>query len=127
MAFCVFDTDEDPNKNKLIIEAKKYAELKGIKMITSAPCIELWFLLHFECTTASLSNDEVIKRLKQHYQKYEKNINIYPEINNNVNEAKKRAKKIEKYQLDNGKLIGTVEANPNTEMYKIVEYLIKKS
>jgi len=47
MAFCVFDTDEDPNKNKLIIEAKKYAELKGIKMITSAPCIELWFLLHF--------------------------------------------------------------------------------
>ena len=28
MAFCVFDTDEDINKNKLIIEAKKYATSK---------------------------------------------------------------------------------------------------
>lgn len=127
MAFCVFDTDEDANKNKLIIEAKKYAEAKGIKMISSTPCIELWFLLHYAYTTASLSNDGVIKRLKHYYQKYEKNINIYPEINDSVNEAIKRAKKLEKYQIENGKSIGTVEANPSTEMYKIVEYLIKNS
>lgn len=127
-AFCVFDTDEDSNKNKLIIEAKKYAELKGIKMISSTTCIELWFLLHYEYTTASLSNDKVIKRLKQHYQKYEKNINIYSEINDNVNKAIERAKKLEKYQVvENSKSIGTVEANPSTEMYKIVEYLIKNS
>ena len=38
-----------------------------------------------------------------------------------------RAKKLEKYQIDNNKRIGTVEANPNTEVYKIVEYLIKNS
>ena len=57
MAFCVFDTDEDSNKNKLIIEAKKYASEKGIKMIASTPCIELWFLLHYDYTTANLSND----------------------------------------------------------------------
>lgn len=37
-----------------------------------------------------------------------------------------RAKKLEKYQLDNNRRIGTVEANPNTELYKIVEYLINK-
>lgn len=127
MAFCVFDTDEDTNKNKLIVEAKKYAESKGIKMIASSPCIELWFLLHYEYTTAGLSNDGVIKRLKQHYPKYEKNMNIYPEINNNVNVAIARAKKLEKYQVDNGKTIGIVESNPSTEMYKIVEYLIQNS
>ena len=38
----------------------------------------------------------------------------------------KNAKKLEKYQLDNGMVIGTVEANPNTEVYKIVEELLKK-
>ena len=37
-----------------------------------------------------------------------------------------RAKKLEKYQLDNNKEIGTVEANPNTEIYKIVEELLNK-
>ena len=127
MAFCVFDTDEDINKNKLIIEAKKYATSKKIIMISSSPCIELWFLLHYEYTTASLSNDKLIKRLKQYYQKYEKNINIYPEINNNVNKAIERAKKLEQYQLNNGKTVGTVESNPSTEMYIIVEYLTKNS
>ena len=54
-----------------------------------------------------------------------KNINIYKEINNKLNDAIIRAKKLEKYQIDNKKEIGTVEANPSTEMYKIIEYLIK--
>lgn len=34
-------------------------------------------------------------------------------------------KKLEKHQLENGKIIGTVEANPSTEIYKIVEELLK--
>lgn len=37
----------------------------------------------------------------------------------------KEAKKLEKHQLENGKIIGTVEANPSTEIYKIVEELLK--
>lgn len=36
------------------------------------------------------------------------------------------AKKLENYQINNNQRIGTVEANPNTEVYKIVEYLMKK-
>ena len=55
-----------------------------------------------------------------------KNVNIYPDIIKNLDKAIERAKKLEKYQLDNNRRIGTVEANPNTEFYKIVEYLIKK-
>ena len=127
MAFCVFDTDTDQNKNKIINEAKKIARDNNIKVITSSPCIELWFLLHYDFTTANLSNEDVIKRLKKFYPKYEKYSNIYPEINNNIDVAIDRAKKLEEYQVTNGKQIGTVEANPSTEMYKIVEYLINKS
>lgn len=126
VAYCVFDTDIDLNKNKIIEEAIRLAMKNHIKIITSSPCIELWFLLHYDYTTANMSSESVIKRLKKFYPQYEKNVNIYPDIIENLDTAIKRAKKLEKYQLDNNRRIGTVEANPNTELYKIVEYLINK-
>ena len=124
MAFCIFDTDIDPNKNKVIDNAIKLANKNNIIIITSSPCIELWFLLHYEYSTASMSNDEVIKKLKNYYPKYKKNINIYPDIKDKMDIAIKNAKKLERYQKDNNIKIGTVEANPSTEIYKIIEYLI---
>lgn len=126
VAYCIFDTDVDPNKNKIIDEAIQLAKKNNIKIITSSPCFELWFLLHYDYTTANMDSEEVIKRLKDYYPKYEKNINIYPDIIKEIDLAIDRAKKIEKYQIDNNRRIGTVEANPNTEVYKIVEYLMKK-
>ena len=127
VAYCVFDTDIDPNKNKIIEESIRLAMKNHIKIITSSPCIELWFLLHYDYTTANMSSESVIKRLKKFYPQYEKNVNIYPDIIENLDTAIKRAKKLEKYQLDNNRRIGTVEANPDTELYKIVEYLINKN
>lgn len=126
VAYCIFDTDVDPNKNKIIEEAIQLAKKNNIKIITSSPCFELWFLLHYDYTTANMDSEEVIKRLKEYYPKYEKNINIYPDIIKEIDLAIDCAKKIEKYQIDNNRRIGTVEANPNTEVYKIVEYLMKK-
>ena len=124
IAFCIFDTDINTKKNKIIEDAINLAKEKGIRIITSTPCIELWFLLHFEYTTARLSNNSVIKRLKKYLPKYQKNINIFPDIKDKVYEAIERAKRLERFQLQNNKMIGMVEANPNTEMYKIVEELI---
>ncbi len=126
VAYCIFDTDVDPNKNSIIEEAIQLAKKNNINIITSSPCIELWFLLHYDYTTANMDNEEVIKRLKKFYPKYEKNINIYPDIIEEINLAINRAKKLEKYQINNKQRIGTVEANPNTEIYKIVEYLMKE-
>lgn len=127
VAYCIFDTDVDPNKNKIIEEAIQLARKNNIKIITSSPCFELWFLLHYDYTTANMDSEEVIKRLKEYYPKYEKNINIYPDIIKEIDLAIDCAKKLEKYQTDNNRRIGTVEANPNTEVYKIVEYLMKKA
>lgn len=126
IAYCIFDTDTNPDKNKIINKAIQLAKKNNIKIITSSPCVELWFLLHYDYTTSNMSNEEIIKRLKKFYPKYEKNVNIYSDIIKNLDKAIERAKKLEKYQLDNNRRIGTVEANPNTEFYKIVEYLIKK-
>ncbi len=125
-AYCIFDTDVDPIKNKIIEEAIQLAKKNNIKIITSSPCMELWFLLHYDYTTANMDSEEVIKRLKKYYPKYEKNMNIYPDVIERIDLAIDHAKKLEKYQIDNKRRIGTVEANPNTEVYKIVEDLMKK-
>lgn len=126
VAYCIFDTDVDSNKNTIIEEAIQLAKKNNINIITSSPCIELWFLLHYDYTTANMNNEEVIRKLKKYYPKYKKNINIYPDIIEKIDLAIDRAKKLEKYQINNKQRIGTVEANPNTEVYKIVEYLMKK-
>ena len=125
IAYCIFDTDVDPSKNDIINEAKKLANSNNIKVITSTPSIELWFLLHYKYTTASMNNKNVIENLKKYYPDYEKNIDIYPDIKDKTRVAIKRAKELESFQLSNGKVIGNVETNPNTEIYKIVEELLQ--
>lgn len=123
-AYCVFDTDINPKKNKIIDEARKLAFDNGIKIISFVPSIELWFLLHYEYSTAYMSNKGVIDRLKNYYPKYDKNVNIYDDINDGVNVAIDRAKRLEKYHIDNKKVIGTTDANLSTEVYKLVESLL---
>lgn len=125
LAYCVFDIDMDLNRNKLILEAISLAKKNNINVITSTPCIELWFLLHYAYTTANIDNDSAIKRLKCYFPKYEKNFNIFPHIIEYLPLALDRAKKLEKYQLSNKRKIGTVEANPCTEIYKLVEVLLE--
>ena len=125
IAYCIFDTDVDSNKNKIIEEAIQLAKTHNIKIITSSPCFELWFLLHYDYTTASMNNEELIKRLKSHYSKYSKNCNIYPVISSKTKIAYDRAKKLEKYQIDNSRNIKSVEANPHTEVYQIIDELEK--
>lgn len=124
MAYVIFDTDTNPNKNKSIAEARKYASKIGIKVITSAPCFELWLLLHYVFTSSFMDNKEVYNALKQYCSKYTKNYNIFSDIFPNVNEAIKNAKRLEQEHIRNGCKIGNVEANPNTEVYKIVECLM---
>lgn len=48
--WCVFDRDEHPNFTEAIGLALRH----GINLAISNPCLELWFLLHFEDQTAHL-------------------------------------------------------------------------
>jgi predicted small metal-binding protein len=125
MAFCVFDTDTTIEKNKQIDVAIKLAKKHKIVPIISSPCVEIWFLLHYEYTTSVMSNEDVINKLVKHYSKYEKNCNIYEDLKDKTLIAIKNAKKLEKYQKENDKILQKVETNPYTEMYKIIEILKK--
>lgn len=126
-AYCIFDTDINPEKDIQIETAIKLAKENNIIPIVSSPCVELWFLLHYEYTTAMINGNDVIERLKKYYPRYEKNCNIYPEIKDKINIAIKNSKKLEKYQQQNSKKLQFIEANPYTEMYKIVEEFVKNN
>lgn len=125
-AFCVFDIDDKIAKSRIIKAALVLAKKNNIEVITSTPCFELWFLLHFTYSTAYVNNNQVIKQLRK-YLNYEKNMDIYNKINLKINDAIINAKKLENYQITNNKVIGDVNVNPNTEVYKLVEYLLKKN
>lgn len=124
-AFCVFDTDTNLAKNQQINNAIELARDNGIIIIISSPCIELWFLLHYKYISTYLKNDDVIRELKECCKNYEKNCNMYSIIVNKTLEAIEKAKRLEKEQINNGKAIQTVEGNPYTEVYKIVEEFLK--
>lgn len=124
-AYCVFDIDVNPTRNKMIHSTIEFAKTKGIEVITSTPSIELWFLLHYEYTTSVLSNREVIRRLRKWIPHYEKNVDIYADIEDKTDTAIKNALKLERFQIENGHMLQTVEANPSTDIYKIVEYLLE--
>ena len=125
-AFCIFDTDTDSSKNLQIDEAIKNADKYNIKVVTTSPCIELWFLLHYTYTTSSMDNVTIINRLKKYCPKYSKNYNIYPTICNKTKSAYNNAIKLEKYQKSNNRNIQHVESNPHSEVYKIIEELESK-
>jgi hypothetical protein len=56
--WCVFDIDEHPN----IPRALELAAAHGISVAVSNPCIELWFLLHFQDQRAALDRAEAQRK-----------------------------------------------------------------
>lgn len=59
--WCVFDIDVHPK----VAEALDLAHANDINVALSSPCLELWFLLHFENQTAYLERNEAQKRSRE--------------------------------------------------------------
>lgn len=62
--WCMFDVDEHPK----LPEAIELAAARGIRLAISNPCIELWFLLHFENRTAYIDRRSAQSQSKSHLQ-----------------------------------------------------------
>jgi RloB-like protein len=56
--WCVFDVDEHPYQ----ADAIRRAEQHGINVAVSTPCLELWFILHFEAQAAHMGRRAAIRR-----------------------------------------------------------------
>ena len=73
--WCVYDCDVlFHNQNERFNEAYNSAQRQGIQFAESMPCIEVWFILHFEKPKNSYQNaDAVITDLKKYISNYSKN------------------------------------------------------
>lgn len=60
--WCIFDVDEHPRLH----EALEMARANDIHVALSSPCVELWFLLHFENQTAYIHRHDAQARAKGH-------------------------------------------------------------
>lgn len=121
--WCVFDCDENTNED--LSRACKIAG-KDVKICLSNPNFELWFLLHFSLIVSKLERSKVIDKLKEHIPNYKKNIDIYELLLSKRSIAIDNAKKLNGlHEKDGIKLMISVESNPSTQVYSIVEEILK--
>jgi hypothetical protein len=118
-------------KSKLTKFKECYQKVKrhsNIEIIVNNPCLEYWFLLHFEQTTKYFEGyDKLEMFLKKHlsnYQKTEKyfvksNPDIYKRLKPNLSTAISNSQTIGEFDFDN------VQTGI-TEMYKIFRELSQK-
>lgn len=91
--------------------------LQGIpntELLVSNPCIELWFLLHYQEQRTGLSTDNCIQLLQRSSNRYKKGSLSESEkrlFASNRNLAVVRAKCLEEYE------------NPSTTVYRLLELL----
>ena len=90
LTYIFVDGDCDAEKiNKLQNNSKK-----GIKVIVSNPCFELWFLNHFiETTKEYRNNEELITDLKKYIPDYDKSKDYFNLLKNHTNDAIKNSLK----------------------------------
>lgn len=142
--WCVFDVDINYNNNNAvqskideIQKAKILSNKNHIRLGISNPCFELWYLMHFEYTTANLKDyDDVKQRLDKHIANYDKNKNVYDQLKPYLNEAIARLKKLKQYHESLGKTLpnaesdylkitaeNIVKSNPYTNVSDLIEYM----
>lgn len=127
IAYCVLDSDFLVKKNKQLAIADKKAEANEISLIVSSPCFEIWYLCHYDYSTRSFkSNDEVIDELRKRAPRYSKNTeDMYELLRPKQENAIKNAKRLEAFNLQRGKKMHTVEFMPSTEVYRIIEDIMR--
>ncbi len=116
----------DPVKNIQIKRADELSE-GNIKVIVSSPCFEIWYLCHYSSSTRQYgSSNEVLNALRLYIPEYRKEMTgIWEIIGSKTEAAIHNAKILEQKCLESGKTWHTVDFSPSTEVYKIIELLIR--
>lgn len=117
--WCIFDRDEHP----YISDTFSLAEKHGIHTAYTNPCIELWFLLHFQEQTASLHR-HTAQRIAKRYLNCDKSLtprslSLLAE-EERFSKAKKRALKLDvKHDGDKS----PPASNPSSGVWKLMELI----
>ena len=105
--FLMYDLDVDGMLEQL-------QKIPNAELLVSNPCVELWFLLHYQQQKTAISSDICIKKLQKFSKEYKKGTLSEDEkevLANNKELAVERAKKLAEFQ------------NPSSMVYKLLEKL----
>lgn len=119
------DTVHIENKLQQYSIRKSKLEKKGVKILESNPCFEIWFLLHFDYTTKLFDScDAVTRELRKRpelndynkSQEYHGKKNLYRELKDRLcNQAIPNAKKLDSESLG-------LSANcPRSQIFEFME------
>lgn len=92
-------------------------KIPDAELLVSNPCVELWFLLHYQEQKSKLTSKKCIQKLQRFTKDYKKGVLSEEEKNVlavNRDVAIKRAKLLEEYD------------NPSTTIYRLLELLKDK-
>ncbi|WP_017293632.1 RloB family protein [Geminocystis herdmanii] len=134
--WCVFDRDakKENNNQQNFNQAIEFAYNNQINLAISNDAFELWFLLHYEYYCSETHRSNLNKLLTDRLgKKYEKNDDIYNQLEDKQENAIKNAKKLwfshckeKEYDSDNLSVYEQNKIhnmNPSTTVYQLVEKL----
>ncbi len=115
--WCVFDRDEHPNFAKAIALADRH----GINVASSNPCLELWFILHFEDQTAYLER-QAAQRGAEGLLGCSKVLSesALSALADGYDEARRRAVKLDEKHAGDGSPPGT---NPSSGVWRLIDLI----
>jgi hypothetical protein len=92
----------------------KLKTIKDSQLLLTNPCIELWFLLHKQELSKSISSEDCVRLLKTHWKDYKKSLitdKQKSELDLGKHNAMDRAKRLK------------LNANPSTNIYEFIDEL----
>lgn len=113
--WCMFDRDAHPN----LSDALDLAARHGIEVVMSNPCIELWFILHFEDQTAAIDRHAAQRRSAE-LLGCEKNLSASATelMYSRYDEARRRAKNLDTKHEGDG---SAPRSNPSSDIWRLVD------
>ena len=113
----MFDRDEHPN----FAQAIDLAEKHGINLAISNPCLELWFILHFEDRTSYLER-YVAQRRAEELLGSAKVLteSALTTLADGYDEARRRAIKLDEKHAGDG---SPPRSNPSSEVWRLIDML----
>lgn len=120
--WCVFDVDQHRDLKHAVSLAREH----GVHLAISNPCIELWFLLHFEDQTAFIDRHDAQRAAARH-TRCEKSLSraALETLDRNFETAKERACRLaRKHEGDGTKF---PDDNPSSDVWRIVDSILRSS
>jgi hypothetical protein len=113
--WCVFDIDEHPH----VGQALDLATASGISVAVSNPCVELWFLLHFQEQNAAIHRHDAQRKAAEYLNSGKAPTSAaLATLVNQYKEARRRAQALDrKRELDGS----PPRENPSTAAWRLVE------